>query len=151
MYAIIRSKESIKEFGEQIRDLKNCLMLFSMDQCPFCEVLKPVWYEALGERKNVTTFEINSTAYRTLKSTYPKFFKDIVVLGFPTIIYKSGSKLVSFDEPRTKENILKFIDKHSQSKYGGRKAMEGIYVRGPKKGKLKKGYRYVNGLPTKVH
>lgn len=151
MYMAIKSNKDVVYLGRRIEDLSECLMLFTMNQCPFCVMLKPTWHEVMGERKDVDTLEIDSNMYRRLLSTYPEFFKSIAVSGFPTIAYKSGSTVTIFDGPRTKQNIIDFIDgSNGQNKSGGSKSKTGIYVRGPKRGKLKKGFKFVDGRPTKV-
>ena len=127
---------------------KDSVVLFTMTGCPYCEIMKPQWDRALKERKNVNALEINAMAYGKIKSLHPKFFENMTVNGFPTVFAKSGNSIIPFEMPRTTENFVNFFDKYAR-KTGG-KRIYGTYQRGPKKGKLKKGFKFINGVATRV-
>ena len=98
--------------------------------------------------------------------------------GFPTITFRRpDTSQIEFKDARTKPKLLKFVKdsekKDSTKKDSTKKAPaskkklqksddsnkkskesaprnEGVYLRGDKKGQLKKGFRYVNGKPEKA-
>lgn len=127
---------------------KDSVVLFTMTGCPYCEIMKPQWDRALNERKNVNALEINALVYGKIKSLHPKFFDNMAVNGFPTVFAKSSDAAIPFELPRTTDNFVKFFDRHLKKK-GGR-AVYGTYQRGPKKGKLKKGFKFIGGVATRV-
>lgn len=128
---------------------KDSVVLFTMTGCPYCEIMKPQWDRALNERKNVNALEINALAYDKIKSLHPKFFDNMAVNGFPTVFAKSSDAAIPFELPRTTDNFVNFFDRHLKKK-GGRAAVYGTYQRGPKKGKLKKGFKFIGGVATRV-
>jgi len=111
--------------------------------------MRPSWERAVNSRKNVNVLEVNASASKKLISSHPDFFDQLTVHGFPTIYFKTRNGVSLFTMPRTTENIVDFIDRNVETTGGGKKTMNGLYQRGPKKGKLKKGFRFVDGKPHK--
>ena len=142
----ILTDSDVKSF--QPANFQSSIVLFTMTGCPYCEIMKPEWNRALNQRKNVNVLEINASVYGKMKSLHPKFFDKMSVHGFPTVFAKTGNSAVPFELPRTAENFVQFMDKHVK-KTGG-KPRYGTYQRGPKKGKLKKGFKFVDGVATSV-
>lgn len=145
MYFTIDSEDDVKGFNMIVKKLDRAIVLFTMDNCPYCVIMKPEWKAAVSSRKDVDALEVNASVYQKLASKYPGFFEKMPVNGYPTMFFKDRNSTVLFTSPRTSENITNFIDVNN----GSKKRTSGVYLRGPKKGKLKRGYRYVDGVPTK--
>ena len=145
MYITIDSEDDVKGFNMIAKKLDRAIVLFTMDKCPYCEIMKPEWKAAVSSRKDVDALEVNARVYKKIVSKYPRFFEKMPVNGFPTMFFKDQNSAVLFTSPRTSKNITNFIDVNN----GSKKITSVVYLRGPKKGKLKQGYRYVDGVPTK--
>ena len=143
---------------------RGCLILVTMNGCPYCEMMKPEWRSFVSEHHSNPDFNIIEVERNMIHPIATKD-KDLLPLstlsGFPSISFRRPGvkEQVEFKDVRTKPKLLKFVKDESrksvsknQRKEGEsqKQAVEGIYSIGSKKGKLKKGYHYVDGKPEKV-
>jgi len=133
--------------------------------------MKPEWKSFISENRSNPSFNIIEVERNMIHPIAAKD-KDLLPLstltGFPSISFRRPGvkEQVEFKDARTKPKLLKFVKEESNKSKKERKegdskkqsvkgesrkqAVEGLYSIGAKKGKLKKGYHYVDGKPQKV-
>ena len=87
-------------------DNKPTLNLFKSEHCGHCINFKPLWNELQNELKgkiNFKTFDAQSD--RKVMQTYG-------IQSFPTLILERGTDKIEFNNHRSKENIIDFINKY---------------------------------------
>ena len=82
------------------------LNLFKSDSCGHCINFKPLWKELQNELKDKVNFKVfDAQTDRKIMQTYG-------IEGYPTLILEKGNNKVEFNDYRTKENIINFINKY---------------------------------------
>ena len=85
---------------------ENVLFFYSMDNCPYCEIM-----ENLLENINIEIFKINlktdfSIEYSTDNTEYKRLSKEISLDGYPTLVFNNSVKVGSMSE----EELKKFLN-----------------------------------------
>ena len=151
-------------YGGKMADAKKkgCIILVTMRGCPYCESMKPEWKSFVRENRSNPLFniiEVERSMITPIVSRDPDIIPISTLTGFPTITFKAPGKneQIEYKDARTKPKLLKFAKESAKSslpadlkKKKTKRDNEGVYSRGDKKGKLKKGYKYVDGKATKV-
>ena len=81
------------------------LILFYADWCGHCQQFKPIWKEIKEKNLNINYIEYNDEINANK-------INEFGVQGFPTIILKKGDNLIRFEEERTSNKLIEFINKH---------------------------------------
>ncbi len=81
---------------------ETTIIYFYAPWCGYCKKFFPLWKELKQEMNGVDMMEINSDEQEDLCKKYG-------VTKYPTLIKVSGNGHKVFEEERTKENLLKFI------------------------------------------
>lgn len=92
---------------------KPVIMLFYMDMCPHCIMMKPAWRQAklAMDPKSVNIAEIEYSNMERL----PKEMQD--VRGFPSIkVYRGTRAVDEYLGERTPEGFLNFMRKYASAK-----------------------------------
>ena len=88
---------------------KPKLIAFTANWCIHCKTFTPLFKKMESEYSNKIDF-VNYDSEKN-KSEIEKFQKNIV--GYPTIYLQFGKKLIEYNDQRDKNNILSFINKHT--------------------------------------
>uniref|UniRef100_H2ZMY9 protein disulfide-isomerase n=1 Tax=Ciona savignyi TaxID=51511 RepID=H2ZMY9_CIOSA len=84
------------------------LVMFYAPWCGHCKNLEPTWLEVGAElekdKSTVVVARLDATKYSQLTSKYQ-------VRGFPTIKFFKHGTAFEYDGPRSKENILSFVNR----------------------------------------
>lgn len=82
-------------------------VLFYSDQCPHCLTMKPQWESMKKKlkRKPVNIYEVNSDDLRYIDHPLKN-----VIDGFPTILNVNNRNIIPFENERTSENMIKFVE-----------------------------------------
>ena len=78
------------------------IIYFYAPWCGYCKRFFPLWKELKQEMNSVNMMEVNSDEQEDLCKQYG-------VTRYPTLIKVSGNKHKVFEEERTKENLVRFI------------------------------------------
>lgn len=107
---------------------KHVIVLYYMDNCGFCDLLKPKWNRfekrAKKKQKNDNDFviaRVNSNHIRDVDG-------DSDVIGYPTIMHLlDGKKQGEFNGERSEDALEEYLNtiKNKYSKSGGRKSKKG--------------------------
>lgn len=99
------TENEIKIFNKLIKD-KKVIILFYMNNCSHCEILRPIWEKVLQKlsNKNINIYEIEYSNVSKL----PSKFRNII--AYPSIVsYDNGEYKKDFTDKRTIKNVEKFI------------------------------------------
>lgn len=144
--------------GQSVGQIKKpCIILVTMSGCPYCHHMKPEWESFIREKEFDPRFDIleieRNMIRELLSNDFNKNLKPLSgITSFPSIVLKPPSNdkpFIEFKEERTKPKMINFVEKNLKGD-SKKKPIEGLYVRGEKKGKLKKGFRFVDGKPVKT-
>lgn len=108
----ILNHQNMHEFDSVIK--KPCIILFHHPQCGHCKELRPTWekMKEVNKDKPLNIMEINPEMLNALN--HP--IKDSVK-GFPQIIrLENGKVMEEFNQPRSLENLNKFVNYVSKKK-----------------------------------
>ncbi len=127
-----------KVINKNIKGKTPVIVLYYMNGCGHCEMLRPTWNECankLCEMPNIIVAEVESANLKDVATgTY--------IEGFPTIVAYKGKEIKHFGGQRTYEGIMDFANElvggDNKIVYGGRSKK---VHKGPKGGK----YIIVNG------
>jgi len=86
----------------QQRKGNTTIIYFYAPWCGYCKKFFPLWNELKQENTDVNMVEINSDEQEAMCKKYN-------VTRYPTLIKVSGKNKKVFNEERTKENLIKFI------------------------------------------
>ena len=108
-----RSLENILHFvenpeqGLQTGGATSELILFYADWCGHCQNFKPDWEKIKSKKDlNINFVEYNADIHADEINKYG-------IEGYPTIILKNGDTLHKFENSRTIDNIVEFVQKYS--------------------------------------
>lgn len=95
----------------------NVMVMFYMDGCGFCELLKPEWNEFVKHIKKNHTGKDDKNVIAQVNSS---FIRDVDgdkdVLGYPTIMHLlDGKKRSEFNDKRDKDELIKYFKNMSKS------------------------------------
>ena len=106
----VNDDSSAKLFSKKKDSGDDIIVFFYAEWCGHCKAMKDDWKKFIQKApSNLNIAEIESEHIKKLK-TDPK------VRGFPTIKYYNKGNEEEFNDERTADNLLKFVNKHlSQS------------------------------------
>ena len=123
---------------DQLNQKKSCgTVLVYSDHCPHCTTMKPDWEQMKKKMHNkpANIYEINS-------EDLPHIHHPIknVVDGFPMILNVNDRNIVPFEQERTLDNFIKFVESNIIN-------LKPLPKQGPaKKGKSKQKMRGKTGI-----
>lgn len=82
--------------------VKDRVILFHHPSCGHCQAFKPAW-EEIKKQVSIITNDINCEENPDKCTAYG-------IEGYPTIILEKGGKRKEFNNKRTVENVVKFIE-----------------------------------------
>ena len=94
--------------AKRIKKLKHntTLYYFSMKGCFYCNEFNPLWNQLVKKYKGTLTMK------KIVRDTNPRVTKTFNVTMFPTIILVKGDTQHIFQEDRTLQTIVTFLQKH---------------------------------------
>jgi len=87
---------------------------YNTDWCGYSQRLEPIWNDFTKEMGS----KYPNIKVTNLKCDNPNNKEKCMIPeieGYPTVILHKGDKKIVFDDMRTKENLLKFIEENSKS------------------------------------
>ena len=107
---LLRNKLSKRRLSraKRIKKLKHntTLYYFSMKGCFYCNEFNPLWNQLVKKYKGTLTMK------KIVRDTNPRVTKTFNVTMFPTIILVKGDTQHIFQEDRTLQTIVTFLQKH---------------------------------------
>lgn len=110
MIKIYRVNKEQPTLLDQLNKKKSCgTVLIYSDHCPHCVSMKPQWEQMKQNMHNkpANIYEINSEDLPYINHPIKN-----VVDGFPMILNVNNREIVPFDEERTLDNFIKFVEKN---------------------------------------
>ena len=103
---------------EKVRARKNhhIVTLYYRDGCPPCDRMKPEWKKACEQFKKMYKCKSEDARERTvIASVDDKGIKHLNnvfhdIQGTPTLLYMSDNKVHTYNEDRTADNMLKWLE-----------------------------------------
>lgn len=97
---------------------RNVMVLFYMNGCGFCELLKPEWDEFEKHMKKNNTYDRDDKY--VIAQVNANFMRDIEgdkdVLGYPTIMHLlDGKKQGEFNNERNSNELIKYFKNMSET------------------------------------
>ena len=112
MYEIIHvnNPHSVDRYNAHVHN-KPAMVLFYMDGCGHCEMMKPEWKAFEDEYTEKTHNNHRDVLIAKINQKYINMIEGhSAVNGFPTIVHlDNGKKVSEFREERTLENFKKFM------------------------------------------
>ena len=98
------SKDEFYFNQEEVNENKPSIYLFKATWCGHCKNFRETW-NALANKFNDN---VNFILYDSAKDK--EKIKEWRVVGFPTIIFRKGSSAKEFNQDRTIDNLITFIE-----------------------------------------
>lgn len=90
---------------------KSCVILFTMNGCPYCDIFKPEWEKFKRKMQSkIDIVEVNRSQITKFLKTNGDFINDFLihVQGFPTILLKKHKKIQKYSGTRKCNDLIKF-------------------------------------------
>ena len=108
----LNNPSKIDLFNKQLDNQnKIMVMLFYMDGCHHCDVLKPKWNKLVNELKKKTHHKHEDVAIANINSKLMSQLNTPPVYQFPTIKLKTADNLKEYKGPHEGKNIKEWIDR----------------------------------------
>lgn len=110
MIKIYKVNKERPELLDQLNKEKSCgTVLVYSDHCPHCVSMKPQWEQMKQKmhRKPANIYEINSEDLPYINHPIKN-----VVDGFPMILNVNNREIMPFEEERTLDNFIEFVEKN---------------------------------------
>lgn len=120
----VNDDSSLEEYNKYILNSK-AIVLFYMDGCMHCEMMKPEWLKFEDYMKNNDFDKDNNVIIARVNQKYMNEIEgDKNILGYPTILYlENGKQQDEYSGERTNEGFKQFYNKkiHVNRQNGGRR------------------------------
>jgi thioredoxin-like negative regulator of GroEL len=101
--------ESVKKL---LKDKRPVLMLYHMNLCPHCQILKPTWEKVKRKLKSGDGLQVVEVEYSNM-SALPSHLRQI--RGFPTIqMIEHGKVKQEYFGDRSMDSIIDFASSHAK-------------------------------------
>lgn len=136
----VRYTNQVDDYNNLIRG-RHAMVVFYMDGCGYCELLKPEWNifeEELKRKKDHKNKYDDYVIARVNANHINSIDGHNNVIGYPTIMHLIDGKLnEEYSDERNKESLIKFFNKMIKQKQRGGKQKNKPYSRIVNKNKSK--------------
>lgn len=107
----IQNKDSDRLYNKNDNENKIIIMFFFAEWCGFCKKFFPIWEEfkkyMKKNHKEIILLNLNGDEENT-----KVLMKKYNIRGYPTVMLKHNKKIIEFEENRTLEKLIDFIEKN---------------------------------------